>query len=224
MATNDAFPPFSYIDNYQHIGFDIELARIIAHNYGATLEIKVMQFSELIDAVKDGYADMALCSITITEGRRLLVDFSYPYYEAAQVAVVLKDNVLEFADIHTQYELGEQKRLTAQTGTTGAAAAKEIAGHKTVLEFASWEESLEELYKGHADAAIIDRDSARAFISKDDRFFELAIPFYAEHYGAIVRKGNTELTTVINKTINELVASGEYNNMIEKHITSYLEQ
>ncbi len=223
VGTNDGFPPFSYIEDYKHIGFDIEFARIIAENYGAKLEVRVMPFANLIDAVYNGEIDMALCSITITEGRRLLVDFSYPYYEAAQVAVVRIDDVDSFADIRTQYELGEQKNLAAQMGTTGAATAREIAGHRTVLEFPSWEESLEELHNGNVDAAIIDRDSARAFITKDDRFFELPIPFYAEHYGAALKKGNTELTKVINDTINELVNSGEYNKMLEEHIISYLE-
>ncbi len=225
MGTNDMFPPFAHLGGqYQdeNIGFDIEFAKIIAKNYGAELKIEVMSFDTLISAVETGKVDMAICCITITEARKQIVDFSNSYFEAAQVAVVRADDLDKFVGINTKEQLGEMAKLSAQVGTTGAAAAKQIAGDNPVVELDTWGLALVELSSGNVDAAIIDRESARAFANKYHNVTELPITFDSEHYGVVVRKGNTKLLTSINKTINEIVSSGEYHRLVAEHIDTYM--
>ncbi len=224
MGTNDMFPPFAYIDAAQGktpVGFDIELAKIIAKNYGKELKIKTMSFEDLISAVENGTVDMAICSMTITEARAERVDFSETYYEARQVAVVRKDDLSSFAGIKTKEDLGANAKLAAQVGTTGAATARSIAKGNPVLELETWALALIELSSKNVDATIIDRESAKAFIAKYSNLIKLTIPFETESYGVAVAKSNTKLLESVNKTIKDLKASGKYIELIENYIDAY---
>lgn len=61
LGTYDDYAPFSYNGRqggYMLVGFDIELARIIARNYDKELRIEVMPFNDLLTAVETGKVDM----------------------------------------------------------------------------------------------------------------------------------------------------------------------
>lgn len=224
MGTNPTFPPFEYTGGVRGdkiVGFDVEIAKIIAKNYGKTLVIEDMDFDGLIPALQNGRIDMVISGMTITEERRQNVDFSDSYYEASQVVLIRKDDD-SFADIKTAEELGAQKSLGAQFGTTGSIIASDIS--ENVIELKSCELVVMELMNKKVDAAVIDKEPAKAFMSKNENLELLPIEFEAEYYGIAVKKGNVELLKVINSTINELVRSGEYNRMVEQHINGYSEQ
>ncbi len=223
MGTNPTFPPFEYTGGTTGtdiIGFDIELAKIIAKNYGKTLKIEDMDFDALIPALESGKIDMVISGMTITEDRRKNVDFSNPYYEASQVVLIRADDNT-FDSISTKEELGAQKLLAAQFGTTGSIIANEIATKDIVTELKSCELVVMELANGKVDAVIIDKEPAKAFMSRHSNLVQLPIDFEAEYYGIAVKKGNAALLTSINKTINELISSGEYNSLVEAQINAY---
>ncbi len=224
MGTNPTFPPFEYTGGTRGdevVGFDVEFAKIIAQNYGKKLVVESMDFDGLIPALQSGKIDMAISGMTITEERRKNVDFSDQYYEASQVVLIRKDDE-SFANIKTKEELGAQKSLGAQFGTTGSELAGEIS--QNVVELKSCELVVMELMNKKVDAVIIDKEPAKAFMSKNENLVILPINFDAEYYGIAVKKGNEKLLSVINDTINELVASGEYKRLVEEHINAYSEE
>ncbi len=225
MATSDIFPPFTYRNSSnQNAGFDIEIAKIIAKNYGRGLKIEVMDFSELIPAVQEGRVDMVVCAVTITDARKEIIDFSNPYYETSQVLIVRKERQEEFLNITSSEELGATKNLAAERGTFGSVLAKNVATKSPVLEDV-FGVLLGELQLDNVDAIVMDGDIARVTILQyNDLVIVPHIKFPAEYYGIVVRKGNSALLGSINKTINEIVVSGTYNRLVEEHITKYLEQ
>lgn len=221
FGTYEQVPPFSYFGGEkgdESVGFDIEIAKIIAKELNRELEIKTMPFDRLIPAAASGEIDIALCSITITEERRKLVDFSISYYEASQVAMVRKDDDT-FKDIRTKEELGKNKKISSLLGSTCLETALSIAGVDNVLVVNSWDSSVLHLLAGDVDAVITDKIPARIFLSEYDNIRVLDnIKFDSEDYGVVVGKGNDELLDSINNTINKVINSGEYTVLIEKYI------
>ncbi|MEA3522055.1 MAG: transporter substrate-binding domain-containing protein [Campylobacterota bacterium] len=61
-------------------GFDIDLANMMAQAMGVKLEIKVIAFNKLLDAVEDGKVDIAISNITMTPERNTQVAFVGPYF------------------------------------------------------------------------------------------------------------------------------------------------
>ncbi|MDR2693220.1 MAG: transporter substrate-binding domain-containing protein [Chitinispirillales bacterium] len=91
FATSDCDPPFSMKDgDGKLVGFDVEMAMRFAQTLGCGLEVKVMDFADIIPAVAAGTVDFAANVITITEERKTLVDFSEPVYFGGTVVLARK--------------------------------------------------------------------------------------------------------------------------------------
>ena len=81
--------PFSFMAGSQKIvGFDIELASLVAKKLDMKLEIVNMDFGAMIPALLSGKVDMIGSCITITEERAKKVLFSEPYYTGGIAALV----------------------------------------------------------------------------------------------------------------------------------------
>ncbi|WP_415035654.1 transporter substrate-binding domain-containing protein [Azonexus sp.] len=89
LGTAAVTEPFSFVDGSQQVvGFDIELAKLVAKQQGKTLEVVNMEFGSLIPALLSGKVDMIAACITITEERAQKVLFSEPYYTGGIAALV----------------------------------------------------------------------------------------------------------------------------------------
>lgn len=80
---------FSYYDNGQLVGIDIEIARRFASATGRRLELVTSDFGALIPAVHSGKLDIAANNFAITPERAENVDFSIPYYHTGAIVAVI---------------------------------------------------------------------------------------------------------------------------------------
>ncbi len=224
LGVNPTFPPFEYIDGEQGnevVGFDIEIAKIIAKNYKKNLKIESMGFYELIPALKEGKVDMVMSALTITDERMKEVDFSSSYYSSYQVAIIRKDDNT-FDGINTKEMLGEKKKISSRPGTTGYSVASEIATGFPIVERRTWAAAISELLNGNVDVVIIDDLAARDIISTNDNLSILQqVEFDIEPYGIAVKKGNYPLLTIINNAIDDFVGTEGYNRLVAKYIDKY---
>ncbi len=82
-------PPFVFRDMQNNIvGIDIEIAEIICRRLGYRLEVSHAGFDALFDALMDGRADVIASAITIIDERKMLGNFSIPYYQGGAAAMV----------------------------------------------------------------------------------------------------------------------------------------
>ena len=61
------------------IGYDADIAKLIAANMGVEAKFETMPFAKLLPALKDGKVDMILSSMSMTLERNLKVAFVGPY-------------------------------------------------------------------------------------------------------------------------------------------------
>ncbi len=225
LATNTTFPPFAYLggeSGQEIVGFDIELAKEIAADLGKTLKIQTMLWEEILPAIQNGKADMAIRGITITDGRKEIVNFSTIYYQTTQAALILKDDE-RFKGMKTKEEIGAGNIICAEKNTTGSATAKQILDAKQVVEVSSQEHMLMELLSGHVDLLLTDRDIARATVNKyKNRLDMIQLDLEVENYGIAVGKNEKELLASINTTLARLINSGKYSQLVDQHIVQYL--
>ena len=88
VATSADAPPFSYVENNQVVGFDIELMSQIAEKLGYEIEIETMAFSGVVPSIQTGKADIAVGGLSITLDLPELVTFSEPIFHSGTVALV----------------------------------------------------------------------------------------------------------------------------------------
>ena len=93
VGVDATFPPMeSMNDNGDIVGFDIDFATKIAEDLSVELELKVLEWDLIFDALLDGEIDIIISSVTITEERKELYAFSDQYINAGQVILTRADN------------------------------------------------------------------------------------------------------------------------------------
>ncbi|MFD2271193.1 ABC transporter substrate-binding protein [Undibacterium arcticum] len=107
IATEGAYPPFSYFQGSKLTGLDIELGEALAKKMGLTVEWKALSFDALLAGLRQDRWDVAMSSIGITEERAKAVTFSNPIYCSGGV-ITSKD-----AAIHTVESLNGKNRRRA---------------------------------------------------------------------------------------------------------------
>ncbi|TFE27221.1 ABC transporter substrate-binding protein [Cohnella luojiensis] len=207
LGTSAEYAPYEFHKNVdgkdQIVGFDIEIAKEIAKDLGVELEIKDMDFGNLLAEVKLGKIDFVIAGMTPDEDRRKSVDFTKNYYEATQAVFVRAEDKDKFT---TMKDL-EGKAIGVQMGSTQEKIAKDITGAK-VKSLGKTTELVLELKSKKVDALIVELPVAQGYVNKNpDLFLTSIVPEYESGGSAVaVNKGETELLAEIQKTLDRLTA------------------
>ena len=82
IATNAEFEPFEYMENGKITGFDIELMTDLCERIGYEPEFVNVRFDEIMTNITTNEADCGIAAITITDERKMNVDFTDIYISA----------------------------------------------------------------------------------------------------------------------------------------------
>lgn len=214
MATNAEFAPYEYHDGNDIVGIDVEIAKAICEDMGATLSITDIAFDSIIPEVQSGKADFAAAGMTVTEDRKTQVDFSDSYATGVQSVIVPEDSEIASLDDLNGKQIGVQQ------GTTGDLYSTDDFGEDSIQRFSKGADAVQALSTGKIDAVIIDNKPAQVFVSENEGLKILETPYAEEHYAIAVKKDNTELLDAINASIASLKESGKLDEIVAKYITA----
>lgn len=214
VGTNSNYKPFSYIGmSFEPIGFEIDLINAIAQKVGFEYEIKDMNFDKIISSIQDESIDIGLSSISITDERKALVDFSHPYFQTKTVYLKNANN-----DEIKDKESLNGKIVSAQKETVFEKIASSIEGAQ-IEPFNTPDIGIMNLKQNKVDAIILDLIVANDYLSKNKdlvKFFEEGDG--TEGFGIAFTKGKNEaLITRINEALEELKSDGTYDNLLTKY-------
>ena len=83
VGVQPANPPFSYTDLHGDLrGFDIDIARALCERIGAECRLVPSDWEDLLPSLREGRLEVVVSSMSITDKRRKLVDFTQKYYES----------------------------------------------------------------------------------------------------------------------------------------------
>ncbi|MCH3971469.1 MAG: transporter substrate-binding domain-containing protein [Oscillospiraceae bacterium] len=210
MSTNAEFEPFEYKSNNKIVGIDVDIGNKIAAKLGKTLQVRDVAFNSLSAELSAGKCDFVAAGMTINNDRKKNMDFSDPYFDAAQSIIVTKNSSIKSKD-----DL-KDKKIGVQQGTTGDDyCTKNYSAPKRYNKGA---DAISDLISGRLDAVVIDDYPAQKFVSKNaGKIQKLSDALTVEHYAIAVKKGNTQLVTTINSVIKEMKSNGEMDKVISKY-------
>lgn len=212
MATNAEFPPYEYYEGQQIVGIDAEVAAAIADKLGMELEISDMAFDSILVAVQSGQADMGMAGMTVTPDRLENADFTATYATAHQVVIVPVGS-----EIATIDDLAG-KKIGVQTNTTGDIYASDDFGDDAVMRYNKGADAVVALNQGMIDAVLIDLEPAKAFVAANDGLTILDTEYATEEYAIAFAKNNTELLEKVDTALQELIADGTVQQIVDKYI------
>ena len=221
MATNAQFPPYEYYEGDAIVGIDAEIAGAIAEKLGLELVIEDMEFDSIIEAVKSGKADIGMAGMTVTPERQETVDFTATYATGKQVIIVTEGSAITSVDDLFAEDaaavIGVQRNTTGDLYTTWDL---EDAGLATIDRYSKGADAVQALLTGKVDCVVIDNEPAKAFAAEAEGLVILETEYVTEDYAGAMSKDNTELYEAVNAALEELIADGTVQSIIDKYISA----
>jgi polar amino acid transport system substrate-binding protein len=205
------YPPMEYFDTdgKTPIGFDVELAKALAAKLGLEFEYVDTAWDGIFAGVDTGKYDCIISSVTYTEERAAMFNFTKPYVANSQLLVVRKDSRVKPKSLDQIQGL----RLTYQAETTSDTLATEWitnSGVKVeVFEYDKVMNCFDELTLNRVDVILVDSVVAAEYLSRPNNPFEITAEVSNDEVLAVcLKKGNNALTEALNKVLDELYADG----------------
>ncbi|WMT42960.1 transporter substrate-binding domain-containing protein [Paenibacillus sp. D2_2] len=217
LGTSADFAPYEFhIKNDQGqdeiVGFDIEIAKEIAKDMGAELQIKDLQFDSLMNELNSGRIDFAISGLSPTPERQKEVDMSKIYFTTEQAIVTRTGEEGNYKTMDTLVG----KKIGVQKGSIQEDIAKTIKDAK-ITALAKTQDIMMQLKTGRVDAAIIEGPVAKAYISNIEglTISEAQPAVEDDGYIVAVKKGNTEFLDKVNTTLTRLMEDGSIDKFIQ---------
>ena len=221
MATNAAIPPYEYIEGGAIVGIDADIATAIAEKLGLEIQIEDMEFDAIIEAVKSGKADIGLAGMTVTPDRAEEVNFTASYATGVQVVIVTEDSAITSVD--DLFAEGASNVIGVPRNTTGDLYTTwdlEDAGLATIDRYSKGAEAVQALKTGKVDCVVIDNEPAKAFVAEVEGVKILDTEYILEEYAGAMNKDNAELFEAVNVALEELIADGTVQAIIDTYISA----
>lgn len=181
--------------------------------YEDAVEFVQVNTSTRVAALNSGQVDFVLATMTITPERAKVVNFTEPYYKAAQ-GVMVKNN----SPIKTLADLNGKTVMTVIGATGGENLKKSVPGAK-LLGFKSSTEAFSAFYAGRGDAFSTDDSILYGFLHEYCGVRLLEERISEEPYGIAFRKDAESQR--LQQRIQELLTWFEENGRMEALRTTW---
>ncbi len=197
------------------IGFDVDLARLMARQMGVKLSLVNTQWDGIIAALLTDKFDLLMGGMTITAERNLKVNFTDPYVLIGQTVVLHKKHA---AAIRSYRELNTSGyTIATKLGTTGDIAARKYIPRARIKAYESEADAAIEVRQGRADAFVYDLPFNAVYVAQNpENLVHLKEPFTQEALGWAVRKRDPDFLNWLNHFLAQIKRDGIYDALYKK--------
>ena len=211
IAMGPGYPPFAYHNAKQElVGFDVSMAKELAKRMGVEAKTVAVDWQKIIDGLRAGDYDAIVGSMSVTEARSKIVDFSVPYYYARSQVMVLKNSPLK-----TLKDL-KDKTVGAMADSTFETDAQAL-GVGSIRRYKTNNDVLMALKNKEVDAVVT--DDVVGMYAKNRMGLDiedLGAMLSSDKIAIAVRKGDEALLKKINTIIGEMQKDGTLRKLVEK--------
>jgi len=219
IVTDTAFAPFTFENAQgQRTGIDMDILAAVAADQGFAYTVAPVGFHAALAAVEAGQADGVIAGMSITEPRKLVFDFSDPYFDSGVVMAIRADNmtIRGYSDLRGLV-------VAVKTGTEGSRFAESIQAQNG-FELVYFDESpfmYEAVRAGHAAACFEDYPVMGYGISQGNGLKTVTEMVRGSSYGFAVRKDqNQDLHRMFNQGLANIRANGIYQQILDRYISA----
>ena len=216
------FPPFGSVDAAgKNVGFDVDVAHEFAKAMlgdANKIELVSVTSGNRIPYLQSGKIDIIIATVTVTDERKKVVEFSDPYFLSGELLLVPKASTInDVKDLNG-------KKVAIIQGSISDADLAELAPQATRLKYGKVTEAVLAVKAGHADAFAQDDILILKLAKENPDMRAAGKPFYPRPYGIAVRKGDVEFNNWVNTLLKKMRADGTYDRIWKKHVGEFESQ
>lgn len=237
FATEGAFPPFNMTKPDGTLyGFEMDMLAEIAKRAGFEYDLISQAWDGMIQGLVDGKYDAVVDSVTITEKRLEVVDFSSPYTTGGSTFVVMNESGLELPGAGTAVDLDDAAATEAAIAELATLLeGKTVGVHVSTIQsdfletylkprgvtirtYPNGPDVYQDLSNGRLDAGMASVTNVAAFLEKNAETAKSTGPNFSGGVmgnGAafVVQKGNAELAEKISIALKSMSDDGTLEAM-----------
>lgn len=219
VSTDPRYPPQSSLDEQtgEYVGFDIDVATEIAKRLGVDIAFETPSWETITAGSWNGRWDLSVGSMTPTNDRQEVLEFSQPYYYTPAVVVVHEDNT-SVSDISTDLDGAKVGVCSGCTYDQFLSKSLEIKGFTfdftiddaQTVGYDTDTSALNDLALGDGtrlDAAMTSLTTAQGFIDADKPVKIVGDPVFFEPLAAAIDKNSSADPTSFAAAVDEIVGN-----------------
>lgn len=212
-----AYPPFNGMNaNNELVGFDVDIANALCTKMKVECTFVAQDWDGMIPALVAGKYDAVVSSMSITDERKQVVDFTDKYYTNSLTFVAPKNPAI--TDVSPAGLAG--KALGAQSSTVSASYLEEHYKDSDIKLYPTQDDAYLDLASGRLDAVLADVGPSNLWLAAEAgaccQFAGEAV-VKDDVIGIAIRKEEPDLKAMLNKAIADIVADGTYQQINEKY-------
>jgi len=209
------FPPFGYKDPAGEIqGFDADLARHLGRALfegEPGVELVPVTSGGRIPLLYSELIDVIIATMTITEERQRVLDFSNPYFVSGSMLLTRKDS-----SIQSLQDLAG-KRVAVLDGSVQQSDLPVVAPEARRIAFKILPDAVQALKNMQVDALCQDDVVVLTAARMDAELRTAGKPFLPKPYAMAVRKGDRKFLEWLNAQLEKMKADGTIQRMSRQH-------
>jgi len=220
VGLESGYKPFEMTaKNGDIIGFDVDLAKVMAKAMGVKLKIVNTAWDGIIPALITDKFDIIMSGMTITQKRNLQVNFADPYIIVGQTILIHKKDANK---IKSYKDLNNSKYvIVSKLGTTGYFSVKKYMPKAKINAFETEADAFQDFINGKADAFVYDLPLCAYYYSQyQDKVAFLDKPFTYEPLGWAIKKGDPDFINWLNNFLRQIKGDGTYEKIYNKWFKS----
>lgn len=207
MSANQ--PPFTMkAKDGSVIGFEVDLATLLASAMGVKLTIVETPFPQLLDALEAGKVDVVMSGMTMTFKRNMRVAFAGPYVLSGK-SVLTKSAA--YSDTKSSEELNDAKikMVTLKGSTSESYVISDVPEAELVLAD-SYKEALAKLESGEVSILVADYPfcAYTVLVHPEKNLITLDQPLTIEPIGMAIPPDDAHMHNVVKNYLNALSMIG----------------
>lgn len=220
IGTSADYPPYEWhlVQDGEDkiIGFDIDIAQVIADELGVELEVLDMEFDGLIPALSTGKIDMIIAGMNPTVERKQSVDFSDIYYTQKDALVIKSEDAEDF---RSEDDL-KKASLATQKATIQEAYLLENFPDAEIKAVPKLNTAVLYLVTGKADAVLMVETVARRYVEENEglEIADFDVASTPNESAIAVAKDSEDFLDVVNDILDAMEDSGKIEELIRTNI------
>ena len=216
IGTMAESPPMAFRLKGRWTGLEIDLGRALAERLDMKPVFVALPPDQLAPALLEGRVDILMAGLSITEERRVQMDFSTPYLVVGQTALLRTADRLRYTtEIKIRAASG---RVGAVTGSTGDRHASRYFTQATRVEFPSAGNAVEALLHDQIDLLVHDAPALWWLAQHQNGLALAPVLFAREEVAWGFRRGSVTLRESANAALAQWQGDGTLETILNKWI------
>lgn len=221
VASEDDYPPFDFLENGQHVGYNQDLLAFVSKAKSLKIKQEVLPFQGILAGIASDKYTASNASVGITKKRADVVDFTMPTTELTSFFLTRKgDNTAkELKDFSGKTIAVQQGGITAAVYENYAKPELAKLGVKVagIKEYGAFTEAYQDLLNQRVDIVINNIVALKRLVNEKPDLYQIGTQIGPKVYAAwAVKKGNQAMLDVLNDGLAKAKASGTMKQLQEK--------